>query len=79
MIDKKESAFLVKPEDEELIKKALKEKPYTAVELNEAMSAQGTRCPDDMARILSQMRKKGYIYGQFSEEKSAWVYWADKG
>jgi hypothetical protein len=36
------------------------------------------KCPDDLARTLSQMRKKGLIHGEFSEEKSAWVYWADK-
>ena len=49
------------------------------VELSTALDDEYARCPDDIARVLSKMRKKGLIHGEFSEENSAWVYWADKG
>ena len=33
------------------------------------------RCPDEVARVLARLRRKGTITGEFSEKDSAWVYW----
>ncbi len=32
-------------------------------------------CPDEVARALARLRRKGIIAGEFSEKDSAWVYW----
>jgi predicted transcriptional regulator len=32
-------------------------------------------CPDEVARVLARLRRKGTISGEFSEKDSAWVYW----
>ena len=56
----------------------LRKGEFTAIELDLVLHEYDERCPDDLARTLSQMRKKGLIHGKFSEEKSAWVFWADK-
>jgi|GEM_PF-3333315 len=32
-------------------------------------------CPDEAARALARLRRKGEINGEFSEKDSAWVYW----
>jgi len=58
--------------------KALLSGHFTVIELNEVLTNIGIHCPDDLARTLSVLRKKGLIHGEFSEKKSAWVYWADK-
>lgn len=65
-------------EVEDRIISLLKESRRTAIELTDGMYLNNIRCPDDLARTLSQMRKKGLIHGEFSEEKSTWVYWADQ-
>jgi hypothetical protein len=65
-------------EIETQIVKTLRKGHFTLIEINAESSINGHHCPDDLARILSQMRRKGLIHGEFSEEKSAWVYWADK-
>jgi len=52
--------------------------PRTVLELNEALKEKSLACPDDLARLLSKMRKNGEIKGRFSDEKAAWVYWVDE-
>jgi predicted transcriptional regulator len=32
-------------------------------------------CPDEVARVLARLRRKGVISGELSEKDSAWVYW----
>ena len=32
------------------------------------------RCPDETARLLARLRRRGDIEGEFSEERSSWVY-----
>ena len=32
-------------------------------------------CPDEVARVLARLRRKGTITGEFSGKDSAWVYW----
>ncbi len=32
-------------------------------------------CPDEVARALARLRRKGEINGEFSEKDSSWVYW----
>jgi hypothetical protein len=32
-------------------------------------------CPDEVARVLARLRRKGAITGEFSEKEAAWVYW----
>jgi hypothetical protein len=47
----------------------------TATELSISLGNEYSRCPDDLARVLNQMRKKGLIHGEFSNERSTWVFW----
>jgi hypothetical protein len=58
--------------------KILKKKRFTIIEINELLKENAIHCPDDLARTLNVMRKKKLIHSEFCEEKSAWVYWADK-
>jgi hypothetical protein len=51
----------------------------TALELVKALKNDiNISCPDDLVRKLNLMRKKGLIHGEYSEERSAWVFWAEK-
>lgn len=64
-----------------LINEILKEltgSVLTTLEIERKMEQKNVRCPDDIARILSQMRKKGIISGKLSAEKGAWVWWVDE-
>ena len=37
----------------------------------------GYRCPDDLAKTLSKLRKAGLIKGEIDMEAGGWVWWAD--
>ena len=36
------------------------------------------RCPDDIAKTLSKMRKAGLIKGEISMDAGGWIWWADE-
>ncbi len=36
------------------------------------------RCPDDIAKTLSKLRKAGLIKGEISMEAGGWIWWADE-
>ena len=38
----------------------------------------GYRCPDDIAKTLSKLRKAGLIKGEISMEAGGWLWWADE-
>ncbi len=63
---------------EERIIRLLNDAKLTPFELIESLDGEYTRCPDDLIRTLNKMRKKGLIHGEFSEERSAWLYWINK-
>ena len=56
---------------------ALKEKYLTTLELEEILKYKGVRCPDDLARTLNVMRRKGLINGKVSTERGGWVWWVE--
>lgn len=60
------------------IMEILSHESLTTLELGELLEQQGARCPDDLARTLNIMRRKGLIKGSFSPEKGAWVWWAEE-
>jgi len=62
----------------EAIVRLLKEKGLTTIELERVLSVQGLKCPDDLARKLNIMRRKGLIKGAPSPEKGAWVWWVEE-
>lgn len=35
------------------------------------------KCPDDLARTFTKLRKKGLLKGKVSSEKGGWIWWAD--
>ncbi|MDR1690580.1 MAG: hypothetical protein LBR42_01880 [Candidatus Methanoplasma sp.] len=35
------------------------------------------RCPDDIAKTLSKLRKAGLIKGEISMDAGGWIWWAD--
>lgn len=66
----------VSPERHEIIKKALGGRRLTTIELEAALESEGARCPDDLARTLNVMRRKGLLRGEVSVERGGWVWWA---
>lgn len=50
----------------------------TTMEINYILSLRGIKCPDDLARKLNIMRRKGLIKGAPSPEKGAWVWWVEE-
>jgi hypothetical protein len=49
----------------------------TTLELEALLEKQGARCPDDLAKTLNIMRRKGLIKGAASPERGAWVWWVE--
>ncbi len=67
----------VGPERYEVIKKALGNRCLTTIELEEVLESEGARCPDDLARTLNVMRRKGLIKGEVSTERGGWIWWVE--
>ena len=65
------------PERCEVIKKALGSRCLTTIELEAVLESAGARCPDDLARTLNVMRRKGLIRGEVSTERGGWIWWAE--
>lgn len=38
----------------------------------------GYRCPDDIAKTLTRLRREGLVKGEVSMEAGGWVWWADE-
>jgi len=38
----------------------------------------GYRCPDDLAKTLSKLRKAGLVKGEIDMEAGGWTWWADE-
>jgi predicted transcriptional regulator len=49
--------------------------PITLMQITAALSADLRGCPDEVARALARLRRKGAIAGRFSEKDGTWVYW----
>lgn len=62
---------------ERTILRSLYEKRLTTIELEKQMKDQGDQCPDDLARTLNIMRRKGLIRGEVSTERGGWVWWVE--
>lgn len=61
-----------------IIKKTLSGKALTTMDLENKLADRGTRCPDDLARTLNIMRRKGLIKGEVSTERGGWVWWVEE-
>ena len=57
---------------------ALVGRKLTIIELERSLDSIGKRCPDDLARTLNIMRRKGLIKGAPCPEKGAWVWWVEE-
>lgn len=55
----------------------LRRNHLTTLELEARLSCIGIHCPDDLARTLNIMRRKGLIKGMVSMERGGWVWWAE--
>lgn len=63
----------------ELIWEVLGEDRLTTGEATEKLDHLfGSRCPDDVAKVLSKLRKAGLIKGEISMEAGGWIWWADE-
>ena len=49
--------------------------PITLTQITAALPADLRGCPDEVARALARLRRKGMIAGKFSEKDGTWVYW----
>ena len=61
-----------------IIHDALVGRKLTIIELERCLDSIGEHCPDDLARTLNYMRRKGLINGAPSPEKGAWVWWVEE-
>jgi len=62
-----------------LIWEALGEDRMTTREASDRLEHQfGYRCPDDIAKTLSKLRKAGLVKGEISMEAGGWLWWADE-
>ncbi|MCL2318329.1 MAG: hypothetical protein FWC44_04700 [Methanomassiliicoccaceae archaeon] len=61
-----------------LIWKALGNDRITTREATERLEHLfGYRCPDDLAKTLSKLRKAGLVKGEIDMEAGGWMWWAD--
>jgi predicted transcriptional regulator len=47
----------------------------TLMQITDGLPEHLRGCPDEVARALARLRRKGAIAGEFSEKYAAWVYW----
>lgn len=64
---------------ESLIFSALKSNPMTTLDIGRIITQKGNQCPDEIARILGRMRRKGIIKGEISPERGCWIWWVERG
>jgi hypothetical protein len=64
-------------ERHDTIRKALSGRRLTTIELEAVLESEGAHCPDDLARTLNVMRRKGLIKGAVSTERGGWVWWVE--
>ena len=63
-------------EIEELVLKALAASDrMTLTQIASGLPEELRGCPDEIARVLARLRRKGVISGELSEKDAAWVYW----
>jgi predicted transcriptional regulator len=63
-------------EIEELVLKTLTaSNRMTLMQIASGLPDELRGCPDEVARVLARLRRKGSIIGEFSEKEAAWVYW----
>jgi hypothetical protein len=55
----------------------LSDKKLTTIELEIFLKGHDAQCPDDLARTLNVMRRKGLIKGEVSTERGGWVWWVE--
>jgi hypothetical protein len=63
--------------DWEIILRQLSNNPVTTLELEALIRSSGIRCPDDLARALMSMRRKGLARGAVSSERGGWIWWVE--
>jgi len=62
-----------------LIWEALGEEKLTTREASDRLDHLfNYRCPDDIAKTLSKLRKAGLIRGEIDMEAGGWLWWADE-
>ncbi len=62
-------------EREKIIIGTLTERRQTMKEIEASLSVRDAKCPDDLARELNILRRKGIINGKFSLELGCWIWW----
>jgi len=63
----------------ELIWKALGDDKVTTGEASDRLDhIFGYRCPDDLAKTLSKLRKTGLVRGEIDMEAGGWLWWVDE-
>lgn len=36
------------------------------------------KCPDDLAKTFTKLRKQGLLKGKISPDRGGWIWWADE-
>lgn len=60
-----------------LIVRLLQDRVLTTIEVSQLLEQADAACPDDLARTLNIMRRKGFIKGAVSTERGGWVWWVE--
>jgi predicted transcriptional regulator len=61
--------------EELVLKKLTTSDRMTLTQITSGLPEELRGCPDEVARVLARLRRKGAITGEFSEKDAAWVYW----
>jgi hypothetical protein len=59
----------------EILLHIIDKKPQTIDEIENQLGTNGYHCPDDLARDLNVLRKKGQIKGAVSKETGRMEWW----
>mgnify|MGYP007050338984 FL=1 len=61
-----------------LIWEALGDLRMTTGQIASALESMfGYRCPDDLAKTMTKLKRRGLVKGQVSMEHGGWIWWAD--
>lgn len=73
----KKAAGANPPETHEEIMSVLCADRLTTEEIAEKLGGRASGCPDEIARQLACLRRKGLINGEVSTKNGGWVWWIE--
>ncbi len=61
-----------------MIHRAFGDDRVSTFEATDRLDSQfGYRCPDDIVKTLTKLRRAGLVKGEISMERGGWIWWVD--